>query len=64
MSVSEVAETNVGDGQKGYKEVSMGEMPPLPAVEEMDGAARNRLHCFISFIFIFMRGGRCVVSDI
>ena len=47
MSVSKVAETNVSDGQKGYKEVSMGEMPPLPAVEEMDGAARNRLHLFI-----------------
>ena len=53
MSVSKVAETNVDDGQKGYKEVSMGEASPLPAVKEMDGAARNRLH-LLSFIFIFV----------
>jgi len=52
MSVSKVAETNVGAGHKGYKEESVGKTLPLPAVEEMDGAACNLLHIFSSVIFV------------
>ena len=48
-----MAETSAGDGHKGYAEESMGEPLPLPAVEEMDGAAQLASSCsLLSFIFI------------
>ena len=57
MSVSEVVKTNVIDGQKGYEEESMGETPPLPEVEEMDGEQHTtNSFTFSPFSFIFVRG--------
>ena len=48
-----MAETSAGDGNKGYAEESMGEPPPLPAVEEMDGAVQRASSCsLLSFIFV------------
>ena len=48
-----MAEKSARDGHKGYAEESMGEPPPLTAVEEMNGAAQRASSCsLLSFIFV------------